>query len=394
MLATLRAISLTCLALALSMAGTAAADEAWSYKVFGRAQFDYTSASADLAALDISSSELRTGRLGISGKSGGALSFKLEFATDSSGDISLTDAYLALTPGQRDWTILIGQFKTPNALDEQTSGRFGAMQERAGFTDAFEFNRLVGIAASTRRETWTFMAGLFGGNLNDTASEEGWAAAARGTWTPVTTDDLTVHIGGSLRYRERGDAQSQLRYRQRPFAHSPGRIISTGRLGDNDMFYGIEAAALYGNGWLAGEYALLNADCTACTGSDPRFTGAYAEAGWMWGGQRGYKNGKFDRPEVTRTLEDGGIGALAVAARFDTLDLTDASVDGGALDTASLALDWYPTRHTRLSLNLYNSDAALGTSTSGIDNAFATLITNGITSDSVQGATLRLQFDF
>ena len=394
MLATRRAISLTCLALGLSMAGTAAADEAWDIKVFGRAQFDYTSASADLAALDISSSELRTGRVGVSGKSGGALSFKLEMATDSSGDISLTDAYLGLTPNNSEWTVLIGQFKTPNALDEQTSGRFGAMQERAGFTDAFGLNRRVGIAASTRRETWTFMAGLFAGNINDTAGEEGWAAAARGTWNPVNMSDLTVHLGGSLRYRERGETQSQLRYRQRPFAHSPGRIISTGRLGDSDMFYGLEAAALIGSGWLAGEFALLNADCPACAGGDPTFTGSYIEAGWMWGGQRGYRHGKFDRPKVTRTIEDGGMGAFALAARFDTLDLTDTGVDGGALDTASLALDWYPTRHTRVALNLYNSDAALGTSTSGLDSAFAALVTNGAASDSVQGATLRLQFDF
>ena len=79
------------------------------------------------------------------------------------------------------------------------------MQERAGFTDAFGLGRRVGIAASTRRDTWTFMAGLFAGNINDTA-ERGRlgcrGAGARGTQS--TTIDLTVHLGGSLRYRERG----------------------------------------------------------------------------------------------------------------------------------------------------------------------------------------------
>ena len=108
------------------------------------------------------------------------------------------------------------------------------------------------------------------------------------------------------------------------------------------MFYGIEAAALIGSGWLAGEFALLNADCPACASDDPTFTGSYIEAGWMWGGQRDYRHGKFDRPKVTRTIEDGGMGAFALAARFDTLDLTDTGVDGGALDTASLRFGLVP----------------------------------------------------
>ena len=379
---------------ALCLSAGAAADEVWDLKLFGRAIVDYSMATADTADFDLSSYELRTGRIGVSGKSGKSVFFKLELATDSSGELFATDAFLGFTPDGSDWTLLAGQFKTPNSLEEENSSRFFTMKERPAFTDAFALDRRVGIAVSTRRDDWTFMAGLYGGSLNDTAFEEGWVAAARATYTPVQTETLIIHLGGSFRYRQRGDKQDRLRYRQKPFAHQAGRIISTGRLGDNDMFHGIETAALSGGGWLAGEYAWLAADCPACSQGDPVFTGYYMASGWMWGGKRSYRNGKFDRPMVVRPVTQGGHGAFAVAARFDALDLTDAGTDGGTLDTSVLGLDWYPTEHTRIGLNLFRTDAAMGTFTSGLDPAFAAQVMNGTASDKVHGATLRLQFDF
>jgi len=179
----------------------------------------------------------------------------------------------------------------PNSLDEQTSSRFISTLERAAFTDAFEFNRRLGVSLNTKGDNYTFSAGVFGDNLNDGSQQQGYALAARGTFNPIKTDDVLVHLGASVRYRNIGDTQSDLRYRQRPVSHIPSRIISTGHIADSDVFVGAEAAAIVKNFWVAGEYGVTIADCVVAAGctDDPSLHGAYGEAGIIFGGKRGYQ---------------------------------------------------------------------------------------------------------
>lgn len=370
--------------------------EGWNAKISGRLQLDYSSVDTDVSGGEWSASELRRLRLGVSGKFGDNLKYKVELNTNSSNEINLEDGYVELAPGGGDWKVKVGQFKTPNSLDEQTSSRFISTLERAAFTDAFEFNRRVGISVATKGENYTFTAGVFGDNVDATSAQEGYAVAVRATFTPIKpseTNDLLVHVGGSLRYHEIGDTQSDLRYRQRPVSHIPGRVISTGRIAQSDMFYGVEGAALYQNFWASGEYGVTKADCAACT-SDPSLSGAYAEIGMMFGGRKTYKGGKFNRPIVDHPVTENGIGALALVARIDTIDLADSDTDGGSYDAYILGADWWATDHTRLGLNLFSIEADLGTSTSGLDASFANLVSGSIANEDVTGAMLRAQFDF
>ncbi|MBR9835569.1 MAG: hypothetical protein GYB42_10385, partial [Alphaproteobacteria bacterium] len=64
------------------------------------------------------------------------------------------------------------------------------------------------------------------------------------------------------------------------------------------------------------------------------------------------------------------------------------------LDTLIAGIDWWPTRHSRIGFNYFNADASLGTSTSGLDSAFAALVTANQTTETVEGFSARLQFDF
>jgi len=384
---------------AAAFIGTAHAEPAtgngWEFKLGGRLQLDYASVDTDQSGGEWSASELRRLRLSVSGKFGDNLKYKVELNTNSSEEVNLEDGYLEFAPGT-DWKVKVGQFKTPNSLDEQTSSRFISTLERAAFTDAFEFNRRVGVSVATEGETYTFTAGVFGDNVEADDAQEGHAVAARLTYTPIMptdTADLLVHIGGSVRYREIGDTQSDLRYRQRPVSHIPGRIISTGRIAQSDMFYGFEAAALYQNVWLAGEYGVTDADCAACA-SEPSLSGAYVEAGMMFGGRKTYKGGKFNRPIVDHPVTKNGLGALALVARVDTIDLDDSGVDGGSYDAYVIGADWWATKYTRLGLNLFRVEADLGTSTSGLDSRFAGLVTGNVTNEDATGAMLRAQFDF
>ena len=146
--------------------------------------------------------------------------------------------------------------------------------------------------------------------------------------------------------------------------------------------------------------AQVFADCsaaaiisTACV-SDPTLQGGYAEAGVIIGGKKTYKGGKFNRPKVDNPVTKGGMGALAFVARFDTIDLSDSGVIGGSFNSYILGADWWATKYTRLGVNVFKVDADLGSSTSGLDGAFAALVTAAVAMEDVKGVMLRAQFDF
>ena len=368
------------------------AGENWSLKLSGRVLLDYNIVEADEADLDVSAGETRLIKLGAAGKYGDNLAYKLELATDSSGDVSANDAYLDFKFAN-GWAIRAGQMKTPNSLDEQTSEIFTSTLERAAFTDAFELDRRLGVMLHRNGRNYTFAAGVFGENLDATGADEGMAVAARGTYTPVNREAALVHLGASARYLDQGEDSGLVRYRQRPFAHIPGRVVSTGAIADSELLVALEAAAIRGPVWAAGEYGRVTADCPACS-ADPDFDGYYVEIGSFFGGRKTYKGGKFDRPKVDHPFTEGGPGALSIVVRFDAVNLRDSAVDGGKLDTTALGLDWWPTSHVRAGLDLFSGDARYGASTSGLDPAFAAQVLADASSDTVQGAVARLQFDF
>lgn len=345
-------------------------------KVNGRVMIDYTIADIDTPDVEINDGEVRRARIQVSGKYGDSIKYKVEFNKASGDSINLEDAYVQFSPKGSKFKVTVGQDNTPNSLDELTSSRFIATLERAAFTDAFGFDRRLGVAVGTSGDNYTFDAGVYTTNLEqDAGPDEGHAVAARGTFNPVKTDDMLVHLGVSWRYRAKGDTGSELRYRQRPYTHvAPSRIIDTGRFAKSDNFLGAEAAIMVGQFWAAGEYAVMSANGNA-TNPDGDFSGFYGEAGVFFGGKRTYKGGKFNRPKVVSPIGGGGYGGLALVARYDKLDLQDG-IYQGELETFVLGADWYATKYTRIGVNYFNSDA-----------------TNG-SADKGSGILTRLSFDF
>jgi len=211
---------------------------------------------------------------------------------------------------------------------------------------------------------------------------------------------LKVHLGASFRYRNQGDDENLLEFRQRPFTENTDRIISTGNIAETDTFLQGEVIAQYKQFWVASEYAvtLANTDLGWLAGvGDPTFTGWYAETGFYIGGDRIYKKGKFDRPTVDRPVTKGGPGAFSGTIRYDTLDLNSSGIQGGTQDTVAVAADWWPTRYTRLSINYFysnNSISGLTPGISGVDSAVVGLINQGVTEETLNGINVRLHFDF
>ena len=68
--------------------------------------------------------------------------------------------------------------------------------------------------------------------------------------------------------------------------------------------------------------------------------------------------GKFDRAKPAQDLlgGQGGFGALEVAVRYSSLDLTDAGVVGGELEDLTIGFNWHLNPNTRVMVNYVNAD--------------------------------------
>lgn len=360
-------------------------DKMFEWNLRGRIFADKAWINDSDDSANIDASEFRTARLGIEGKAWKSVKYKME-ADFADNEVDVKDAYL-------EWggpvSITMGQFKTPNSMDEQTSSRHITFMERATFTDAFDFARELGVAIGAGTDTASFTAGVFQGGNGAGNEDEGYVIAARGHYA-FELENGWAHVSASFRHRDIGDDQSDLRYRVRPPAHLSDRFINTGRIADSDTFYGIEGAVIYGPFHAAAEYGIQEANLSAPAAgqSDPTFEGYYIEAGWfVTGEQKGYKgsSGTMDRPKVDAPVHEGGLGAWQIAARYDVTDLSDEGIFGGEQENITFGVNWYLNRHTRIMANYTTSD---------VKDAFLVAANGADGANDIDSFGLRFQVDW
>ena len=342
--------------------------DGWSIKPRGRVQYDFGHISRPngitvdgLGSVD----ELRRARIGVEGTAphGFGYAFEIDISTDV---IEIADAILTYKASDRI-TLTLGHHNNIQSLEELTSSRFTSFVERAAFTDAFGFERRLGLSGTLTSGPVTAQLGIFHDNLLDI--DDGDSAIgvdARLVYGP-RLGGTQLHLGGSFHWRDNGDLVGNgvnTRYRQRPLIHATDvRFVATPSLPvDQETGFGLEAAVIRGPFHAAAEAYWLSADSIAPAAS-PNLFGGYAELGWfLTGEQRGYRGAKFDRTRVRRSIEEGGFGALQLNLRYDYLDLNSGTVRGGIQRGIQAGITWIPTDYARLLLNyarLSYDDAAI-----------------------------------
>jgi phosphate-selective porin OprO and OprP len=324
----------------------------WSFKPRGRLQVDAGSINVpDSTGREGGfGSEVRRARLGVEGDIPGGFGYKFE--VDFAGnEVEVADAILSYD--HKDLKIAIGQQNTFQSLEELTSSRFSSFIERAAFTDAFNFERRVGVSAQYTAGDVLVQGGVFSDNLAS-LSNKSWSADGRVVFMPKL-GDTQLHVGGSVHYAELNDAATTVRYRQRPLAHfTDERFINTGNIpATSETGYGLELAAINGPLHFAGEAFWQKVNRPGM--SDPTFFGGYAEVGYFLtgGDTRGYKGGTFDRVKPSNGVDKGGFGAVQVNLRYDYLDLNYDNLVGvgGKQNGFAASLIWTPTSYTRFLAN-------------------------------------------
>lgn len=344
-------------------------ESGWSFKPRGRLQYDvgYVESPEGVTERGLGFvNEARRLRLGVEGDIPGGLGYKFE--VDFAGeDVEVADAILTYDVAD-DVGLAFGQHNNFQSLEELTSSRFTSFIERAAFTDAFNFERRVGVSAGYVNGPLRVHAGIFTDSISDLGVDENnsYSLDGRIVYAPKY-GDTQLHFGGSAHFRDNADLAelgNSTRYRQRPLIHATDvRFLATPAfVVEKENSYGLEAAAINGPLHFASEVHWLEADRLTAE-VDPSFFGGYAEVGYFLTGEtRGYKSGTFDRTKVLNPVGKGGMGALQVNFRYDYLDLNDGPITGGKQSGYLASLIWIPQDYVRFMLNygyLDYQDAAI-----------------------------------
>lgn len=328
-------------------------DNGWSIKPRGRMLYDFANLSSVPDTITIpgegSSNEARRTRLGIQGSMPGGFGYKMEI--DYASGATLTDAILTYKTG--DWKFTFGQHNNFQSLEELTSSNDSSFIERAAFTDAFGFERKLGISAQTKLGSATVQAGIFSGNLEDLDDANNAFNFDIRTFISPKVDGMQMHFGASFHTRDLGSSADTVRYRARPMVHSVDtRFVNTGRIqgAETETSYGLEAAVI--NNRFHAQAEIHTMDLERNGFDDPSFYGGAFEVGYfLTNDSRRYKDGVLKGVKVSEPVSAGGIGAWQVNFRFDSLDLDDAGVNGGTQDAFMASLIWTPINNVRFLLN-------------------------------------------
>jgi phosphate-selective porin OprO/OprP len=330
-------------------------EDGWSFKPRGRIQVDLTGIDAPKGVTDEQGglrTELRRLYLGVDGSMPGGFGYRLE--VDVSDGVELTDAYL--TYGTGPLTLFVGQVKTFWGLDEMTSDVFTTMKERTAFSDAFNFERRVGLSAEYGKGDIFVQGGIFSAIAEELTEDtkKPFAADLRVVWSPKLTDTAMLHLGGHVHMRNLNDPEGSVRYRARAGAHtSDVRFVDTGAIdARGERSAGLELA--YQDGPLHISTEGYWQKVLRVGGPNPTFFGGYAEAGLVLtkGDKRSYREGVFDRLRPSNPLGKGGMGAIEVNARYDYLNLNAADIVGGKQQAAWLSAVWAPIDYVRVTANI------------------------------------------
>jgi phosphate-selective porin OprO/OprP len=375
-----KGLTLTMLTLALAVAGIvsmapraqAAVEDLEINGFFAQDWISWGNVDTCLGVVADDGTEVRSARVSAKGKIAENLKFKVDYDF-AGGSVGLTDAYLELAKIPGVGNARVGFMNEPMGLDQLTSTKFITFLERASCTTFVParnsglmlWNSFAGgkvtVEAGGFRESDTFGAGA--------GSGEGGAVTGRITGLLMNADDgkKLLHVAASATMRSPyGDV---VRYRERPEIHMADRFVDTGNVpAESVTTMGLEVAGVFGPAHFQGEYLMSNITTPDETGDggdrgraeNPSFSGYYAQAGYFLTGEsRGYKGTCFDRTKTNSNfLEKGGFGAWEVAARYSSLDLSEAAdpADPEAaehlkMDDITVGLNWYMSSYARVMFN-------------------------------------------
>jgi len=341
------------------------------YTVWGSVDDDVESVIGE----QVNGTEIRRARIHAKGRIYSNMKFKVNWDFADGDETELKDAYLEITGLPGVGNARIGHFNEPFCLDELTSSKYISFLERAS-VNAFAPGRNSGVMLhdSFVDDRFVWQAGAFrttdGAGVGEGDDGVSFGARVAGLVMGEVKDDNKFHVGVSV--NSVTPECNEVRFRQRPEVHLSDRFVDTGTfMTDGVMRVGAEAGGTFGPLHFAGEYIMTSV--TAYEGEeemeresfeDASFNGFYGQVGYFLTGEtRAYKGGQWARTKpAANFLEDGGLGAFELLARYSSLDLNDedAGIAGGKMDNITFGLNWYMHSNARWMINYVMSSISDG----------------------------------
>jgi phosphate-selective porin OprO/OprP len=227
--------------------------------------------------------------------------------------------------------------------------------ERSPFLDAFIPILGDGIKWTIASPRHRVLMNL--GWFNDALSENEKFATydnqfvARVAYLPVVTEKgRLIHVAVMGRDAEPDEGKFQAR--SRPESYLSPYYVDTGKF-DSDHARTLGFEAYYRDGpWLVGgEYGWQWMD--APVAGDPMFHGGNLSVAWLVTGEtRGYNmiSGYFKAVSPTKTVFEGGPGALEVVLNYSYIDLDDGNLQGGKYWRITPLVKWHLMDYLRVEL--------------------------------------------
>jgi len=257
--------------------------------------------------------------------------------------------------------VVVGHFKEPLSLNEQTSSRYTTFMERS-LPTSNDRGRNAGImfydTALDQSMTWAIGGFRSTDDAGFDLDDGGYALTGRVTHTPLYAKggERLIHVGVSYSTRTADD----VRLAARPETHNTNAWIDTGTFAaTGSEILVLELAGVFGALHVEAEYFQIGVEGDSGV-SDPDFDSWYVQAGYFLTGEsRTYErtSAAFGRIIPRQNWDKkGGLGAWEIAVRYSTLDLDDSGITGGELSDITLGVNWYMNPNMRLMLNYIMAD--------------------------------------
>lgn len=341
------------------------ADGTFSSRIGGRASTDWDFMAGDEAYEDKVSledgTELRQGWIYISGDVYAHFGYKFELSFEG-GEVGLKETFVSLKDVPVVGEIKVGHFKEPFSLEQLASNLNTTFMERSladALAPGYNAGGMVSSAPLDQRVTWA-LGGFADTDSKGTAvTETGGAVTGRVTGLPLYQEEgkKLVHLGAGFSYRY----LDTLSYSQRPGIHLSGKAVDTKKMAtDYGILAGLESALVWGPFSVQAE--LVGAQIEPEDSSSALLLGYYGQVSYFLTGEsRAYKMntalfGKVKPKKNFVWVGDGlGCGAWELAARYDSLDLSDGDVAGGEVSDITLGVNWHWNPNMRVMTNYVRS---------------------------------------
>jgi len=266
----------------------------------------------------------------------------------SSGNwYTVYDAVLGIPLWGEYGRIQIGKMKEPISMERSMGLVFEQVMERPMHLDALLPSRDIGVTLSDMilegKVCWR--AGFFNDWIDEphrSFSQSNRVWVGRVTAVAYEQGERLLHVG--VGYRHEDLREGTLHYDVGPEQSFVPPWLDTGEFSaEASQTLNLELTWMDGPLWFASEYTSVRTASKAY--HDPQFSGYHVAVNYFVTGEhRGYnhRTGTVRRIRPVLDFTEGGWGALELSARYSSLDLDDAPIEGGKMSIVSLGFIWHP----------------------------------------------------